>query len=44
MNVVYTDDALNDLADILNFIAAKYPSTYRAFEMRLHASERRILC
>jgi plasmid stabilization system protein ParE len=39
MNVVYTDEALHDLDDILRYIASNFPTAYRGFEMRLHAVE-----
>ena len=42
MRVVYTDEALHDLDDILRFIAANFPAAYQSFELRLHAVERRI--
>lgn len=42
MRVVYTDDALHDLDDILRFIAVHHPAAYPPFEMRLRASVRRI--
>ena len=42
MRVVYTDEALRDLEDILRFIAAEFPAAYQSFELRLHAIERRI--
>lgn len=42
MKVVYTDDALRDLDDILRFIAIHYPAVYGPFEARLRASVRRI--
>jgi toxin ParE1/3/4 len=42
MNVVYTDQALHDLDDILRYIAANFPAAYQSFELRLRAIERRI--
>ena len=42
MNVVYTDAALRDLEEILNFISAEYPTIYGSFERRLHTSLSRI--
>ena len=42
MKVVYTDEALHDLNDILRYIALNFPATYRGFEVRLYAVERRI--
>jgi toxin ParE1/3/4 len=42
VRVVYTDDALRDLDDILRFIAAEFPRAYQPFELRLRAIERRI--
>ncbi len=42
MKVVYTDEALRDLDEILTFIAANYPTAYAPFEMRLHTAVLRI--
>lgn len=42
MKVVYTDEALHDLDDILRYIAANFPAAYQSFELRLRAVERRI--
>jgi plasmid stabilization system protein ParE len=42
MKVVYTDEALRDLDEILTFIAAKYPTISAPFEMRLSAVVERI--
>jgi len=42
MRVVYTDEALHDLDDILRYIAANFPAAYQSFELRLRAVERRI--
>ena len=42
MRVVYTDEALHDLEDILRFIATNFPTAYPSFELRLRAIERRI--
>ncbi|MBZ0148337.1 MAG: type II toxin-antitoxin system RelE/ParE family toxin [Pseudorhodoplanes sp.] len=42
MKVVYTDEALHNLDEILAFIAANYPTVLAAFELRLRAVERRI--
>lgn len=50
MKVVYTDEALENLAGILDYIAAHYPAIYDAFQIRLqsvvdrgdvHSSEKR---
>jgi plasmid stabilization system protein ParE len=37
MRVVYTDEALENLGQILEFIAANYPSVYGALEDRLRS-------
>ena len=37
MRVVFTDDALRDLDEILQFISANYPAIYGPFETRLRA-------
>lgn len=42
MKVVYTDEALRDLEDILTFVALNYPSVFGAFQRRLRAVEWRI--
>jgi plasmid stabilization system protein ParE len=42
MKVVYTDNAVQDLADILEYIATNFPSAYPPFEVRLRAVEQRI--
>ena len=42
MRVVYTDDALRDLEEILIFIKANYPGIFAAFEHRLRLASRRI--
>jgi toxin ParE1/3/4 len=42
MKVVYTDEALHDLDDVLRYIALNFPAAYRGFEARLCAAERRI--
>jgi toxin ParE1/3/4 len=42
MKVVYTEDALRDLDEILEFIGANYPTVTAPFLGRLHAIERRI--
>lgn len=42
MNVVYTEEALRDLDEILTFIASNYPTVSTAFEQRLHAVEKRV--
>jgi plasmid stabilization system protein ParE len=42
MKVIYTDEALRDLDDILEFIELHYPAISVAFEERLRAIERRI--
>ena len=42
MKVVYTEEALRDLDEILRFIAANYPAVSAAFEMRLSAVTERI--
>jgi hypothetical protein len=35
MRVVYTDEALENLAGILAYIASHYPTVYEAFQVRL---------
>jgi len=42
MKVIYTEDALRDLDDILTFIGANYPAVVAPFLSRLHLIERRI--
>jgi toxin ParE1/3/4 len=42
MKVVYTDEALRDLDEILTYIAAHYPTAYAPFEKRLHTAVARI--
>ena len=42
MKVVYTDEALRDLDEILTYIAAHYPTAYAPFEKRLHTAVVRI--
>jgi toxin ParE1/3/4 len=42
MKVVYTDEALRDLDDVLTFLALNYPTISRLFLSRLNAIERRI--
>jgi len=42
MKVVYTDEALHDLDEILTYIAAHYPTAYAPFEKRLHTAVARI--
>jgi plasmid stabilization system protein ParE len=42
MKVVYTDEALRDLDEILAFIASNYPAISASFEMRLDAVTARI--
>jgi len=42
MKVVYTDEALRDLDEILTYIAANYPTAYAPFEKRLHTTVARI--
>jgi plasmid stabilization system protein ParE len=42
MRVVYTDEALHDLDDILTFITANFPVAFEAFERSLRAVEQRI--
>ena len=37
MKVVYTDEALRNLDDILGYIASHYPTIATSFEMRLRA-------
>jgi len=42
MEVIYTDEALGDLDEILEFIESNYPTISAAFEKRLRDVERRI--
>jgi plasmid stabilization system protein ParE len=42
MKVSYTDEALRDLDEILEFIESNYPTILAAFEERLRAIEQRI--
>jgi plasmid stabilization system protein ParE len=42
MKVVYTDEALHDLDDILTYVGANYPAIMSAFVDRLRMIERRI--
>ena len=42
MKVVYTDEALRDLDEILGYIAANYPAISSSFEKRLRAVVTRI--
>jgi toxin ParE1/3/4 len=42
MKVVYTDDALSDLSEILDYIDTKYPAISSAFTQRLRAVTARI--
>jgi toxin ParE1/3/4 len=42
MKVIYTNEALRDLEEILAFIESNYPTISTAFEMRLRAVEQRI--
>jgi len=42
MKVRYTDEALRDLDEILEFIELNYPTITLAFERRVRAIERRI--
>ena len=37
MNVVYTDEALENLAGILGYIASQYSAIYEAFQTRLQS-------
>jgi hypothetical protein len=40
MKVIYTDEALRDLDEILTFIASNYPSISTAFQKRRRSIER----
>jgi toxin ParE1/3/4 len=42
MKVIYTDEALRDLDEILTFVGSNYPSIAAAFQQRLRSVERRI--
>jgi len=42
MKVVFTDEALRDLDDILHFIGRNYPTASVGFEKRLHTLLERI--
>ena len=42
MKVVFTDEALRDLDEILHFIEGNYPAILHAFEERLHTVLNRI--
>jgi plasmid stabilization system protein ParE len=42
MKVVYTEDALRDLDEILTFIGTNYPTVVEPFLIRLRIVERRI--
>jgi toxin ParE1/3/4 len=42
MKLIYTDEALRELDEILEFIELHYPAILAAFEERLHTVERRI--
>ena len=42
MKVVYTDEALRDLDEILTYITANYPTAYAPFEKRLRTAVARI--
>ena len=42
MKVVYTDEALRDLDEVLTYIGLNYPNVSRAFAQRLRSIERRI--
>ena len=42
MKVIYTDDALRDLDEILTFIETNYPTVVAPFIRRLRTIERRI--
>lgn len=42
MKVIYTDAALRDLEEILEFLAANYPAVCGPFQKRICAIERRI--
>ena len=42
MKVVYTDEALENLAGILAYISSNYPTVYEAFQIRLQSVVSRI--
>jgi toxin ParE1/3/4 len=42
MKVVFTEDALRDLDDILQYISKNYPAVYGPFEKRLRTTVTRI--
>jgi|SRR5436305_13106494 toxin ParE1/3/4 len=42
MKVIYTEEALHDLDEILTFIGSHYPGILSAFRSRLRVIERRI--
>jgi toxin ParE1/3/4 len=42
MRVVFTEDALRDLDEILRYISANYPGVYSPFEKRLRTIVTRI--
>ena len=42
MKIVYTDEALHDLDDILTYLAKEYPTVSAPFQRRLSDIERRI--
>ncbi len=42
MKVVYTDEALANLDEILEYISSHHPAAYRQFERRLRTIEARI--
>jgi plasmid stabilization system protein ParE len=42
MKVIYTDEALRDLDEILTFVDLNYPTVSAPFQRRLRAIERRI--
>jgi toxin ParE1/3/4 len=42
MKVVYTDEALRDLDEILAFLASNYPAISASFERRLRAVTERV--
>jgi toxin ParE1/3/4 len=42
MKVIYTDEALRDLDEVLTFIGLNYPTVSASFQERLRAIERRI--
>jgi plasmid stabilization system protein ParE len=42
MRVVYTEEALENLDEILAYIASNYPTVYEAFQSRLQSVVKRI--